>query len=198
MRRALKSLDTEVTTLKKKEKRIRIAVDEEVEIELKRIDMQRKLKKSKKSKKSKKRRRSSSSSSSSSTEDEVRLNRYQPLVQPSPRLPSSAALSTPRLLSSVAPSTPTQGQTTPSRGPWTPSRPSSSLSHTPAIRRLLPAVREDPIGTRVREETPESEQSVLGTDFQVSGTVVDLHLGVQPMDLVLFNVKRVFNIPVSI
>ena len=46
MRRALKSLDTEATTLKKKEKRIRIAVDEEVEIELKRLDMQRKLKKS--------------------------------------------------------------------------------------------------------------------------------------------------------
>ena len=187
MRRALKSLDTEATTLKKKEKRIRIAVDEEVEIELKRLDMQRKLKKSKKNKKSKKRRRSSSRSSSSSTEEEVRINRYQPLVQPSPRLPSS-----------VAPSTPTQGQTTPSRGPRTPSRPSSSLSHTPALRRLLPAVREDTIGTRIREETPESEQSVLGTDFQVSGTVVDLHLGVQPMDLVLFNVKRVFNIPVSI
>ena len=112
-----------------------------------------------------------------------------------------------------------------SSSPPTPSRP--SLSHTPAIRRLLPAVMEETPGSRIREDTPESELSVAEAEFQVSfqnitkswsmqlrathtsysfffnwqfqvsGSVVDLHLGTQPMDLVVFNVKRVHNIPVS-
>ena len=45
--------------------------------------------------------------------------------------------------------------------------------------------------------THTSYCSYFNQQFQVSGSVVDLHLGTQPMDLVVFNVKRVHNIPVS-
>ena len=92
------------------------------------------------------------------------------------------------------------------------------------MRRLLPDVREEEIedtpGSRLRENTPVSEgdsyaeaqfqvsdsfiiiititQHHVQTELQVSGSVLDLHAGQQPMDLVVLNVKKVFNIPVSI
>ena len=33
--------------------------------------------------------------------------------------------------------------------------------------------------------------------FQVAGTVLDIHRGKQPLNMVLYNVRKVFNIPVS-
>ena len=62
------------------------------------------------------------------------------------------------------------------------------------------------LGERRREDTPVSEgdQTQCSVDlddqtqhFQVTGTVLDMHRGKQPLNMVLYHVMRVFNIPVS-
>ena len=75
------------------------------------------------------------------------------------------------------------------------------------MRRLQTSERDfskaTQLGHRQREDTPVSDLD-LGDrtqdqtqEFDVSGTVHELHMGKQPLTMVVFNVRRVHNIPVS-
>ena len=77
-----------------------------------------------------------------------------------------------------------------------------------AVRRLQAATPAKPseLGERRGEDTSVSEgdQTQCSVDlgdqtqhFQVTGTLLDMHRGKQPLNMVLYNVRKVFNILVS-
>ena len=92
--------------------------------------------------------------------------------------------------------------------PTRPTTPSNSHWGEGAVRRLQAATPAKPskLGERRREDTPVSagDQTQCSVDlgdqtqhFQVAGAVLDMHRGKQPLNMVLYNVRKVFNIPVS-